>query len=202
VTNPANAGTIEPGHSAADINLSFQNVGVPFTSGYSTPTVGAYVYNGTNYTYRLDNGLYAVVGNFTLPGGSAMVVAGNATLYLTGNFTISGSGSVYIAPGASLKLYFGGSTATLSGGGVANGTGNAANFSIFGLPTCTRVTYSGSAPFIGTIYAPQADLTMSGGNGGVGAVAARTVTLNGGMSFHFDEQLRRVGPYAVMTLLR
>jgi hypothetical protein len=186
-TNPLNAGTIQSGHRFSDVNLSLEDVGVPFTNGYATPASGTYPYNGTNYTYRLDTGTYQL-SSLTVPGGDAMLVTGDATLYVVGNFTTSGSGYVYIAPGATLRLYVGG-TATISGDGVVNGAGNAANFSIFGLPTCTKVVYSGSAQFIGTLYAPQADLTMSGSAAGVGAVISKTATLSGGMSFHYDEAL-------------
>jgi len=60
------------------------------------------------------------------------------------------------------------------------------------LPSNTSITYSGTSMFIGTIYAPNADFTMSGGgnnNGLIGSSITKTITLNGHYNFHFDENL-------------
>ncbi len=51
----------------------------------------------------------------------------------------------------------------------------------------------------GTIYAPEADFTLSSsGNNSLsfsGACVAKSVTLNGEIQFHFDENLKRIGPF-------
>jgi Putative Ice-binding-like adhesive domain len=130
-----------------------------------------------------------------------------AAFYVTGDFVISGSGFVYIAPDGSFTLHVGTTDAsgsdsvTISGNGVANGTQSAANFPIICLPSVKTVTYSGNSEFIGTLYAPIANLTMSGGSDGVGALVAKTVTFSGGMNFHYDECLGGAGflKYVVMS---
>jgi len=107
-----------------------------------------------------------------------------------GDLTVSGSGFIYIAPGGSLKVYVENSSkSVISGGGVANGTGLAANFSYIGLPTNTQLTYSGSAAFIGTVNAPEAAFTVSGSAGMSGAAIVNTFTSSGGASVHYDEGL-------------
>jgi hypothetical protein len=124
-----------------------------------------------------------------------MVVTNDATLYVTGDFTVGGSGYIYIAPGASLTIYAGTTNAggnnkiDISGSGVANGAGNAADFAIFGLPSVKTTNYSGSSEFIGTSYTPEADLTLSGSTDCIGAAVASTITLSGGMNFHYDAAL-------------
>ena len=128
-----------------------------------------------------------------------MVVTGKVVLYVMGDFTTSGSGYIYIAPGASLELYVGGAKATVSGGGVVNGSGNAANYSMKCLPSVTTVVYSGSAQFVGTLYAPQAALTMSGSAAAIGALVANKIITSGGMSFHYDEALGGGGSKYVVT---
>jgi hypothetical protein len=112
-----------------------------------------------------------------------------SVLWVTGDVTVSGSGYIKIFPGASLTLYVGGNNPTISGGGVVNGTGQAVNFTYIGLNTSTKLTISGSAAFIGTINAPQADLTISGSGGAFGAAIVKTYTGSGGSSFHYDECL-------------
>ena len=78
---------------------------------------------------------------------------------------------------------------TISGSGIVNNPGNAANLAIYGLPSVKTVTYSGSSEFIGTLYSPSAAFTISGGSDAVGAVVINTITLSGGMNFHYDEAL-------------
>jgi hypothetical protein len=69
------------------------------------------------------------------------------------------------------------------------------NMSIIGLLTCISLSYFGSAPFVGTIYAPSADVRMAGSDHAVGAVVGNTFKIIGGLQFHFDENLKRAGPF-------
>ena len=80
------------------------------------------------------------------------------------------------------------------GGGCINDSGLAQNFSIIGLPFSTSIRYSGTAPLIGTIYAPTASVAIVGNSDAVGAIVGDTVTLSGDMGLHFDESLRHAGP--------
>jgi hypothetical protein len=51
------------------------------------------------------------------------------------------------------------------------------------------VTCSGSAGFFGTLQAPRAPLTAIGGGGIYGSVVAKTLTISGGASLHYDKAL-------------
>jgi len=70
--------------------------------------------------------------------------------------------------------------------------------SFFGLPSCASITLNGNGAFLGLIYAPEAQLAYS--NAGTnslyfqGACAAKSIVLNGPLSFHFDVNLERIGP--------
>ena len=108
---------------------------------------------------------------------------------MNGNISISGSAYILIAPGGSLKLYGGGTKSTLSGGGIANGTGLAANFSYFGMTNNTDVSYSGNSALVGTVYAPQADFSISGGADFYGAAIVNSFSMSGGGAVHYDEAL-------------
>jgi hypothetical protein len=113
-------------------------------------------------------------------------------VYVNGAMTVGGSGYVYLAPGANLSLYISG-TGTFSGTGIVNGTGLAANLSLYGLPTCTTMTVSGSAAYIGTVYAPEDAFTFSGSAGASGSFTGSTVTISGGAGVHYDEGLAGAG---------
>ena len=137
-------------------------------------------------------------GSYTMPSFSSgdrtepLLVKGDCTLWVTGNFTVGGNaknaGYVYIEPQAHLKLYVGGA-ANISGGGIVNGAGSPANFSYFGLPTNKILRYSGTADFVGTINAPQADFVIGGGASVYGAIICNSFTAGGGSSVHYDQGL-------------
>jgi hypothetical protein len=185
---------IQPGHSSDDMNVYFPDVEKPFTGGYSIPSVLLGLLasiGGTNYTYALGDGTYQM-STLNLSSKQALIVQGNAILYVTGDVSLSGQSYIYIQPGAKLQLYVGGQT-SIAGSGVSNPSGSAKAFQYFGLPTNTSVKFSGNGSFSGVIYAPAADLTMSGGGSGiidfVGASTTATVTMSGGFNFHYDESL-------------
>jgi hypothetical protein len=184
----------QSGHVSNDMNVSIPDATVPYTSGAAVVS-GSYPVGGTNYTYALGNTNYYVNADFSIPGGKSMVVTGAANFYCTGKFTVSGSGFIYLAPGGTMTLYDGDTNTassdsiTISGGGIANGNCCASNFEMIGLPSCKTITYSGSAGYTGTIYGPEASVTLSGGADVSGAVVGNTITLSGGSNFHYDEAL-------------
>ena len=190
---------IEPGYLTDDMNVQFPAVDTPSTAGTYTPGSGSVL--GTNYNYLLPAGSGYVHGNLSLSGNDTMLVAGNASLYVDGTFSMSGQASITIVPGASLKLYVGGPSASIGGNGVAN-SGDASTFILYGLPSCTFVNFAANGAFTGIIYAPNADLTLNGGGSNnqnnpddfVGAVVAQAILLTGHLSFHYDENLRRLAP--------
>lgn len=192
--NAGNTG-IQAGWSANDMNVAFPDVGTPFSGGYSTPTSGTV--DGNNYTYVLNSGNYQL-NSLSMSGQNKLIVTGNAVLYVTGNLSMSGQSQIILKDNASLKLYVAGSSASIGGNGVMNPSGNASKFSYWGMPSNTSLAYSGNAAFIGTVYAPNASFSLSGGgNNGldfVGSSVTATVLFNGHFSFHYDELLGRTGP--------
>jgi hypothetical protein len=121
-----------------------------------------------------------------------MLVTGNSSLYIGGDFSISGT--LYIAPGATLNIYMAGRNTTMTGGGIVNGSGTAASLSYYGMTNNTSIKYSGGADFMGTINAPEADVTISGGANVFGAAIVNTFTSrSAGAGFHYDESLATPG---------
>ena len=191
---------LQPGWFRDDMNVTFNPVGVPFTGGYFTP--GSATVGGTGYNYVLGSGNYQL-SSFSMSGQGKAIVTGNAVLYVTGNFSMAGQSSITLATNATLKLYVGmpggtGNSATIGGQGIINSSGYAANFSFFGLPSTTSLSFSGNAGFMGAIYAPTANFTLNGGGNNtidfIGASVSATVTMNGHMNFHYDENLGKIGP--------
>jgi hypothetical protein len=82
----------------------------------------------------------------------------------------------------------------LSGQCVINPTAIPANCMIYGLPTCTSMKYSGTAAAFCRLYAPNADLVVTGDFDFSGSAVGKTVTLSGTANFHYDEALSAGGP--------
>jgi len=199
-TSTWNQRGIEPGWYANDLNLDFPDVGEPFTTGTASfPSL-----NVVSNTYYLTSNDYLVTGDLDILNGQTLYAQGNVRLWVQGNLKGRGGtpGSyIGIAPNSSLTLYVG----TLAGPPVianiynVNSSGNAANFGYYGLPSNVAMTWSGNQNYLGTIYAPEADLVLNGGgfantNDFQGAVVGKSLTMNGHFNFHFDEGLRVRGP--------
>jgi len=185
---------LQSGHYKNDFNMDFPDVLPPYTIAVP-PVSGAYL--GTNYTWVLGNNnyIYTAASGAKLQAGDQVLVTGRARLYVTGDFIMQGSSSIIIAPGAALELYVGGANASIA---TLNNAGNCSTFTYYGLPGNTSISLSGNDSFLGSIYAPNATLTMSGGGNNTldfqGACAVKSVGMNGHFNFHFDENLRRRGP--------
>ena len=187
---------VQPGWSTDDMNVDFPEVTDPPTGG--VPPVSGSVGTVT-YSYLIPGGNYAMP-SLNLSGDEIMRITAPTVLYVAGNVSISGNAGIQIAPGASLIMYVAGATTSIGGNGIVNETSTALNFQYWGLPSNTSIDLGGNASFIGTIYAPQADLVFNGGGrtGDIdftGASVTKTSTLKGNFNFHYDEALARLGPF-------
>jgi hypothetical protein len=182
---------VQDGHYVDDMNVEFDPVEVPFTGGASLPEPG--VVNGVPYDMVLKDGVNYQVQSVR---NKKIIATGKAVLYVRDSFEQNGQAVVEVATTGSLKLYVGGKV-DIGGNGIVNQTAKAENFMLFGLPTCTNIKFHGNGTFSGAIYAPNADLTLSGGGSGdgdfSGASVTKSVTFNGHFKFHYDEALGRMG---------
>ena len=186
--DPANNGTVEPGHYQDNANMQIPDGELPDPFGPTlSPQQG--VVDNVSYTYVLGNADYRI-DMIELRAKQNILVRGKARIYVQGATSVSGQARIIIAPGGSLELYAG-RAVDLAGGGVMN-NGYAKNFSIVGLNTCTSVKYAGNSEFTGTIYAPHADVTMIGTSAAYGAFVGKTFMIGGTMDLHYDEALREV----------
>lgn len=182
---------IQSGWYFNDFNMNFADVDEPYP--IAPPPIGG-VGGGYTNVWLLTGGKYKVDGNVKVNGPAETIyVAADSTVYVTGTFDMRGK--IIVAPGASLKLYCAGLYARLN---EVNTGGNAFSFQYYGLPSNQTLTWGGNDEYVGTIYAPQANLFMGGGGtlpyDYQGSCVVNSITLNGIFSFHFDENLKRRGP--------
>jgi hypothetical protein len=179
-----------------DFNVDFPDVLLPVPTTVWVPTIPLLipaVINGQIYNYN-----FAVSGDYTIATSGNVYVAPGAQvrLYVTTSISpsiirVAGTG----ANAGNLQLYMAGPSFSVGNQTIVD-NGGATNLAYWGLPGNTSISLSGNASFTGTIYAPEADFTLNGGGGGgtdfVGSVIAKSITMNGHFSFHFDENLLRV----------
>lgn len=191
---------LQPGHYRSDLNLELPDVLPPYQTGL--PPDGD-VIDGTNYTWILGYGNYIHTnsGGVNIQTGDQILVVGRVRVYVTGDFIMREGASILITPGASMELYVGGPNTVIT---AVNNAGNCGTFSYWGLLGNTNVSLTVSDTFLGTIYAPRAALSLSGGTNVVsfqGACTAMSIQISGQFDFHFDENLKRKGTWVPPLIL-
>ncbi|HZN37983.1 MAG TPA: hypothetical protein VFD82_04225 [Planctomycetota bacterium] len=134
----------------------------------------------------LDSGKHRYT-SFVIGSGKVATITGDVELWVDGKFEISGSGTAILDPGARLTIHHGTDKFTISGAGFVNQDRKPANLTVYSATTFA-VTCSSGAEFFGTIEAPKAPFTASG-MGIYGSVVAKTMTLGGATSLHYDNAL-------------
>jgi hypothetical protein len=193
---------IEAGHYYNDMNVVWPDVVKPNVTWIVPPQNNVSI-NGVTYSYYLTQGNYQI-NDFN---GSVYVAGGEVNIYVppTGRVNQTGNNQIYIAPVTGndvstnyLHLYVACPTAKLSGNGVMNQTGMAIGFVYYGLPSNTSLSLNANSAFVGAIYCPEADFSLGGGGGNtydfIGSSVSSTIVMNGSFNFHYDENLRRIGP--------
>lgn len=208
VNNSANKGTIQADHATYDFTESFPDISAPSGNITYNTLANATVPQATD-VQSSDGKYYYTVSTITLTSNHAKlyIQSGNVVIKTTATtgtaVKISGSADgIVIAGNASLAIYTD-QDVSISGNGVINGNasvtgaGEAKNFQLYGTRSASTGTFqdisiSGNGYFSGVIYAPNGNVSMTGGgtNGDVlGAILAHKATLTGGTNFHYDEAL-------------
>lgn len=197
---------IVSGGVSNDFNVEFERVVLPQgTSSWLPPQAGATTISNTTYQYVFgypgglnSSGDYAMSGSFL--SGANIYIGTNTHVRLLvtssanlSNIRIAGSG----ANAGQMTLYMDGQSLAMSGTSFVD-AGNAVNFAYYGTTNNTKVSIGGNSAFVGTVYAPQADVKLNGGGSTAidfsGSIVGRTVSTSGHYLFHYDENLAVGGP--------
>lgn len=179
-----------------NFNTAFPNATLP-VGNWLPVTSNSITVNGITYPYRILSS-----GDYFLNGLSSSLYFGsnvNCRIRIMGNVDLTGVKEIRIASGATVKLYMQGTSFKTAGNGIVNDNGHAASFYYFGLPSNTSIQLAGNGGFVGTIYAPQAAFALGGAGSdlrdSIGASVTKSVKMNGHFNFHYDENLKRLGPF-------
>jgi hypothetical protein len=202
---PAASGSPTASQTSHNLNTDFPDITPPSPNWLPAQTANLTV-DGVTYAYAFPNS-----GDYYVSSSSGGIYVGpgaNVRLKILNNFNAPAIRVSDPNQPTSLKIYMFGASFTLSGDATVD-SGRPANFNYFGLAANTGITFSTNALFHGTIYAPEADLTINTGYTPpvtdhhhttpgyytpfdlIGSCFANSLTLNGEGSFHFDENLAR-----------
>ena len=128
-------------------------------------------------TLELKGGRYFVEGSSTV-GSLKLHVTRPSALYLKGDLVTVGTDSIEVDEGASLDLYIDGSIENVGTWNVGAGT-LAGVVRLFISGGGSGISMVGEKDFVGSIYAPQADITLVGDTSIRGALFAKKLTGTG-----------------------
>jgi hypothetical protein len=152
--------------------------------GGGTP-MGALSLSGTTKTLSSGNYRYSSI---TLSGGATLTLSGQIIFHIDGNLTLSGGSKIIVASGPA-TIYANGQKIDISGGSVVNNAQDPKMLIIYGTAGLTTANLSGGGTQHFLVYAPNAAITLSGGQNTFGSVIGNTVNLSGGSSVHFEQGL-------------
>lgn len=181
-------GTVDPARVATDFNASFPNVAAPADGTWISPLGDTLGVAGTTTHWRTPA--------ITLAGKQTLTILGNVTLILTAvhgetAISLAGQAGIIIPEGSSLTVYTEGDI-HMAGNGVANANVQPVSFQIWGTDTTEAgqsINLVGNGSLKAVIYAPNGDVSLNGNGDMMGAVTARTITLTGNATFHYDAAL-------------
>ena len=128
--------------------------------------------------------------------GDIITIDGPVTLYVTGNLSLSNAAEIQINnanPDASLTIYLAGDVYCKNGGALNNLTEDPTRLKLFGLDTCTNLSFATTGTFYGGIYAPNAMANFKSSVEIYGAVAAQCFLQGQSAGFHYDAALKLCG---------
>jgi hypothetical protein len=142
----------------------------------------------------------------SLGGNNTLTLAGNPDgsrtyieIYVTGDISASGNAQIVLQEGVSATIYFAGNV-DISGNGIINVGNQPGDLQLYGIQppanSSKHVNLSGNAQLSAAVYAPNHDVSVSGGGstGHVfGSIVGKSLTMTGVTNLHYDEALGATG---------
>src|SRR3989338_2264942 len=114
--------------------------------------------------------------------GGTLTLSGTVRIYLTDSHSLNISGGGSLVVNGQLELYVAGDC-NVGGSGIVNDSGLPSNLVIYSTyessGECNGFTLSGNSAFYGAVYAPNANLKVSGDGDIYGALVGKTATVTG-----------------------
>jgi Tfp pilus assembly protein PilX len=183
------------GIKSYDAYQELSNVVVPISLTPNNPSINVGPWPNQAQTITVSGAQDMSVSNLwvTASGQLTFMGSGKIRIYVRGTTTVSGAGWIKIQPSPSTAALnveiYANDTVSIAGSGMVNNSYRAANCSIWGTTNCTSISVTGNGAFIGTIYAPQAAVGLTGSSTATGAFLGKSVTFGGNTPYHIDTSL-------------
>ncbi|MBM3852213.1 MAG: hypothetical protein FJ399_03565 [Verrucomicrobia bacterium] len=139
------------------------------------------------YRYSATSVSVSILGTLNISGPVELVVSGNLGVTLLGFINVQNTTN------STLNAYVGGNISLSGFSNAWASTAASAKATLWGTNTTSQnITLSWGSAFVGTIYAPNAALSLNVAADIYGAVVAKTITMSGWGQFHWDSQLANV----------
>jgi len=174
-----------------------------FSPGFSTGSTTSVTFDSETVDRVFVNGSVSGAGSSTIRIRAPTVPGqgGRITMFVDGDFTLAGGSQLIIEPGAALELVVTGRVNL--GGGLVNhnqtptitmGTGGdevtVPSFSLYSSFAGTNgVRIGGNTQIFASVYAPRTSVAVTGSGGLYGSVRGGTVEVTGAGGIHYDEAL-------------
>lgn len=142
-------------------------------------------------------GDYPPVGRFSgikLSQGAVLRVVGNCTIYVTGDVDMGQSSEIILdSKDTTLTIYLDGNWISDNNSGINNATQIPSSFMLFATGLQGQILdLKAKSEFYGSIYAPDADLTIFSGGDLYGSFVAKNFELKNSATFYYDTALQAV----------
>ena len=134
----------------------------------------------------------AKYSSIDLNSRKTLQIDGDVTLYITGDVILGNSAKIEVLEDASLILYLVGDLEAKNSSEINNLAKDAKKLQLYGLDSCENMEFKNSSNFFGSIYAPNADVTIHNTVTVYGAVVANSVDLRDSGNLYYDASLRDV----------
>ena len=130
--------------------------------------------------------------SINLKNSKTITIEGDVSLYITGDIILGNSAEIEIEEDSSLILYLGGNFEGKNSSTINNETQIPKNWRIYALDSCESIVLKNSSDFYGTIYAPNAEVTMDNSADMHGSIVAKNFDQKNSGDFNYDASLRDV----------
>ncbi len=142
-----------------------------------------------------DNGVYTAIAlKTTGDPGILEISGGDVVLHVTGDIQLGQSCEILVKDGSTLKIYADGDIVCANGSSInTEATPEvAATLQLFATGTGTQFfDVKAKSEWVGTIYAPDADVVLYAGGDVYGSVVAHDFEFKAGGNFHYDKALQK-----------
>lgn len=131
-----------------------------------------------------------VYSKLDVSGGSTVQLLAGDYIF-TDNIDISGQSNITASSGA-VRIFAQGESISVTGGSTINKNGIPGNFIIYGGTKTDSVNIAGGAEINAAIFAPAAEVKITGTTDFYGGIVGKTMDIGGTAGIHFDENLKQI----------